>query len=301
MSASPVSFLDLPRELRDMCYDEHLRTPQSSSKEASQAPGFAFRFLCAILLVNRQIHHEARQFIYRANPLTLDIAGVNEWGSPCQVSARMIETFKRSSIRPMMEDFVLSVTLAHPTRKHATMGTYHPTVPHIYTTAARELAAAVALMVQRPLIRSLKIVFQTTHRPPARNSRRTTMLMMDVMNLFGPLLGRVTSVTIHSDWPGKSLAQLNLLCEKLQVLRCRDTSFLGLSQEVRQLCYSYMLSRRSRARFACRNVKGNNDLRFGSPAHTFPTALFRTCHQLHDEATTYLYSHIKLPLIVPSS
>lgn len=297
LSVSPLTFLHLPKEVSDRRH-YRLRSPRHRCANSWnvicwRALGFAPKFDRAILSVNRQIHHEASEIFFYYKPLMIWVSGLDMWQMWNREFERLIETLAKSSSRPYMKQFVLNVAIECDQGE-----LYDHDVNHNYQTAVRELAMAIDLVAQGPMIKSLKVRFQPLNNSGGGWSERSKF-PMEVLAVFGPLHGRVSHVTVEPTWGREKLPQLHGLRQMLQVLDRQRTSFLGLPFDIRQICYSHMVTHDSVPQPPCRDVKWNDHLFWGSPASTFPVAFFRTCRQVHDEATLYFYSRISQPLIVP--
>jgi len=177
----------------------------------------AFVFPGAALCVNRQIHQEASEIFYRANPLKLKVPGLERRYTMGQRSRGLIETLQGAFVRLVMKEIVLKITLAHYKRSLPVVED-NPVVFYILETAAKELAAAVGLMAEGTALRSLKILVQPTDEYQECIPKGIKTQGIDLMEVFGPLRGLVHDVTITSNWYGSELAQLDLLREQLQIL-----------------------------------------------------------------------------------
>ncbi|MCJ1283320.1 hypothetical protein MMC26_002648 [Xylographa opegraphella] len=306
MSHPRTSFLDLPREVRDQCY-EHLLTPshpKTAGKESTFPNiGFAYALPSTIFVLNRQIGHEAGAILYGKNVFSIELHTIQGPGLPPSVQERAermadaVEALARSPARPLVRRFVLKMAVACywlEGRKGLDL---------VVTEDGSRQAdgAAMALLTDGPLLESLMLRLRLCDAgaaiPPRGNEvppctselpvylKRLTQRARNV-NIHYEIISPVTRRFFHEE----NFIQLEQLGQQLHYRAVRRASLLGLPPECRDVIYSYLL---------CQAEQKAPVVGKWTPASaTFPTALLRSCSQIKKEAAPFLYSRIQLSILI---
>ncbi|MCJ1390659.1 hypothetical protein MMC18_003520 [Xylographa bjoerkii] len=305
MSESAFSFLDLPREVRNSCYDYLMtRTSNPLHRVYSDSPcGFAYAFPSAVFVLNRQIKQEASEIIYGRNPFVIGVYPIYDERAPRTLRAKakstsdMIEALSQSPVRPLVKQFALKMTIAcywleSRDGMDLMVNAYGP-------NPANPLA--ISLLKHGPILESLHIHLRLCNAGVANQSsdNEAPRGKSTLPAYFQELTRRVRNVKIDYDMvsPGierffheENVLQLEQLRQQLQYRPVKKASFLGLPRECRDVIYSYLLYYKQPMKPVM--------VKWTPASAAFPTALLRSCQQIKDEAATYLYSHIELPILI---
>ncbi|MCJ1436549.1 hypothetical protein MMC27_005928 [Xylographa pallens] len=306
MSKTTSSFLDLPREVRDLCY-ENLMTPNNRENPGrelvNQTCGFAYAFPSTLFVLNRQIKQEASEIIYGRNVLSIELHPVYGDGAARSMQARanrittMVEALSQSSIRPFVKNFVLKITIACywlEWRDGLDL--------MVQSYGSRQANPSVmSLLTHGPLLESLKIHLRLCNAGTANHPKENEdpRCKSDLPVYLQELTHRARTVKIHYDIVGPGLRrffseenflQLEQLGQQLHYRPVKRASFLGLPRECRDVIYQYLLSDREQKKPVM--------VKWTPASATFPTALLQCCPQIKAEAATFLYSNIELSILI---
>ncbi|MCJ1378534.1 hypothetical protein MMC17_001633 [Xylographa soralifera] len=306
MSETASSFLDLPREVRDLCY-EYLMTPNNREHPGQellhQACGFAYAFPSAIFVLNRQIKQEASEVIYGRNTLSIELHPMYGDEAPRHLQARSnkianaVEAFSRSSIRPFVKHFVLKIIVAcywYEFRNGMDL--------MVQSTGSRlPNRSTMSLLTDGPTLESLKIFLRLGNAGQANPPKETEdpRCKSDLPVYLQELTKRALNMKVHYDILSPSITrffheenflQLERLGQQLHYRPAKNASLLGLPRECRDVIYKHLLSHEDQ--------KEPVMIKWKPASTTFPTALLRSCSQIKEEAATFLYSHIQLSILI---
>lgn len=300
MSETPLSFLNLPREVRDLCYS-YLLTAKDDEDEGfgRLLCGFACRFPMTVFLLNRQITQEASLVLYSTNPY---IFGLERPYGPMkafpirrrqQMNIKGIQTLAASPVRALVKTFVLRITLdcyRLEDRDGLDLWIKHGRNP-------MPLEQVITLLQQGPLLDNLKILL---HMADERRANSGPPMGSSVLfEVFDRLAHRVRKVEVDyllhepqvlKGYLSRYLGHLEELRQKLQYQASKKASLLGLPRECRDMIYYYLVSKKDH--------KTPTQGSWKPVPSTFSTALLRTCHQINEEATVCLYSNMTVSILV---
>ena len=303
MSKPPLSFLDFPREVRELCY-EHLLTPRPRCNAYDNTPcGFTYTFPMTIFLLNRQVKQEAAPVLYGKNSFFIEVYPIEDERELGPMRARanmasdMITALSKSSIRPLVKSFVLKRMIADFCFKSRNaiefmVGSDEPSMLN---------TLAISLLRNGPILDSLEIclfLFKARVVSHATKKKKDSRCKSTLLEYFWRLTGRVQNVKIdyvmldveaQRYFQKDTLVQMGLLRQQLQYHPAERASFLGLPRECRDVIYSYLTHKQH---------KKPMRLQWTSTSTTFPTALLRACQQIHNEAAAFLYSHMELSILI---
>ncbi|MCJ1399890.1 hypothetical protein MMC11_003093 [Xylographa trunciseda] len=268
-----------------------------------QTCGFAYAFPSTVLLLNRQIKQEASQILYGRNPFFLEVHPNYDEGSPryLRIRARRtsdrIKALAQSSIRPLVRNFVLKITVAcHWLESRNGLDL---TVKSYGSSETNQ--SILSLLGHGPILESLTIHLRLFNAGvvdhPEMNedpwckstlpaylqglSHRARSVKID-HEILSPDIQRF----FHED----NVLQLEQLRQQLQYRPVKKTSFLDLPREYRDVIYGYL--------FAHRHRKSPVMVKWTPASASFPRALLQSCRQINEEAMVFLYAHIKLSILI---
>ncbi|MCJ1472329.1 hypothetical protein MMC13_000976 [Lambiella insularis] len=305
MSSAPVSFLSLPREVRDLCYSHLLSSraaqplKSSQDKYLSHVPsGFAYTFPTTVFLLNRRISFEASLVIYGRNPFIIDLDHFD-------IAPRRTPVLREATSRDIR-------TLAESSSRRSLVKTFtlRFAVPCLWVEGREGLDLysggrvvrplldkAISLIHRGPLLDNLRVLLRFSNTGAANSSKKKCS--SDLTESLSGLAHRVRKVEVDyvllhpmrlSPYIAGNHVHLEELRQMLQYHPSRRVSLLGLPRECRDIIYSSLLSEKPN--------KTPNLVAWTPISKTFSTALLRTCHQINEEATSVFYSNTRLSILV---
>ncbi|MCJ1316167.1 hypothetical protein MMC15_001487 [Xylographa vitiligo] len=306
MSETASSFLELPREVRDLCY-EYLMIPTNRVNPGReliyQTCGFLYTFPSAVFVLNRQVKQEASQIIYGKNILSIELHPIYGDAAPRIIQARAnritkaVDALSQSSIRPLLKNFVLKISIDCywlETRNGLDL-----IVPA--NGPAQPNRSVMSLLTDGPILESLKIYLRLCDAGAANQpeDNEHSWCKSDLSVYLQELTDRARNVKIDYNivslgitrfFHEENFIQLEQLGQQLHYRPVKKASLLGIPRECRDVIYQYLLSHKEQKRPVM--------VKWTPASATFPTALLRTCPQIKEEAATFLYSHIQLSILI---